>query len=106
MDCPTQFVCVTGHCGGATGDQITSKRNRFAQLDGENATVSAVLNEIQNHNWGRFACHGKQNPANPIFSAHYLHDGALDLAAITHKSDKRGEFAFLLVCQTATDDDR
>lgn len=77
----------------------------FTQLDGSNATIAAVLEGLDKHSWVHFACHAKQDPANPISSALRLHDGTLDLATITRKSDKRGGLAFLSACQTATGDE-
>lgn len=88
-------------------DQIKAQASglHYTQLDGKKATVEAVLSGLDKHSWVHFACHGKQNSEDPISSALYLHDGALDLATITHKSDKRGGFAFLSACQTATGDE-
>ncbi|KAF8597399.1 hypothetical protein BDV93DRAFT_596704 [Ceratobasidium sp. AG-I] len=78
----------------------------YTSLNGQYATVEAVLSRLDDHSWVHFACHAKQDPSDPMSSALYLYDGALDLATLTRKSDKRGGFAFLSACQTATGDDK
>ncbi|KAG8699856.1 hypothetical protein FRC08_005069 [Ceratobasidium sp. 394] len=78
---------------------------RYTQLDGENATREAILSGMESHDWVHMACHGSQNSADPTKSAFHLHDGALDLAAITRKSMSGASLAFLSACQTATGDE-
>lgn len=78
----------------------------FSWLNGDQATVSAVLDEMDRGNWCHFACHGVQHPDDPIKSAFALHDGPLDLKTIMAKSFESAEIAFLSACQTATGDER
>jgi CHAT domain-containing protein len=74
-------------------------------MEGERATSGVVLGAMEEHSWVHLACHASQNTANPTASAFHLHDGELDLAAITRKSLKSAGFAFLSACQTATGDE-
>ncbi|KAG8738472.1 hypothetical protein FRC10_006818, partial [Ceratobasidium sp. 414] len=43
-------------------------------------------------------------PAEPTASAFHLHDGPLDLAAVTRKQLKHADLVFLSACQTAKGD--
>ncbi|KAG8735528.1 hypothetical protein FRC10_010419, partial [Ceratobasidium sp. 414] len=88
-------------------DQILEQARdvRFTRLDGEDATTSTVLAAMDQHEWVHFACHASQNLAEPTKSAFHLHDGALDLAAVTQKPLSHAHLAFLSACQTATGDE-
>ncbi|KAG8730988.1 hypothetical protein FRC10_002131 [Ceratobasidium sp. 414] len=77
---------------------------RFTRFDGRGATCSAVLAAMDQHSWAHFACHASQNPAESTASAFHLHDGPLDLAAVTRKQLKHADLAFLSVRQTAKGD--
>lgn len=85
---------------------VKSSDVRFSWLNGEKATVEAVLRGMEDHSWCHFACHGVQHPADPTKSAFALHDGPLDLKTIMSKSFKSAEIAFLSACQTATGDEK
>lgn len=80
--------------------------DRFTWLNAESATIEAVTEEMGNHNWCHFACHGVQNRDDPTQSSFALHNGSLTLGTIMSKSFKSAELAFLSACQTATGDDR
>lgn len=75
-------------------------------LDGGNATIAAVLEEMETHGWCHFACHGIQRLSNPTESSFALHDGELTLHTIMSKSFSAAELAFLSACQTATGDEK
>jgi CHAT domain-containing protein len=77
----------------------------LTQLNDEKATCAALLEEIDRHSWVHFACHASQNIDDPTSSAFYLHDGQLDLAAITKKPLEHADFAFLSACQNALGDE-
>ncbi|KAG9126960.1 hypothetical protein FRC07_001259 [Ceratobasidium sp. 392] len=81
-----------------------TQQTPITRLEGGEATCSAVLDAMQKHSWVHLACHASQNLADPISSAFHLHDGPLDLAAITDKHLKHADLAFLSACQTATGD--
>ncbi|KIJ56078.1 hypothetical protein M422DRAFT_151080, partial [Sphaerobolus stellatus SS14] len=75
-------------------------------LNDKQATVSAVLELMEQHTWVHLACHGIQNSINPLESAFALHDGMLNLKSLMQKSIKGAELAFLSACQTATGDEK
>lgn len=78
---------------------------RLTELTGDRATSAAVLDAMEDHSWVHLACHAKQNASDPTTSGFYLHDGKLDLTAITKKSLKSAGLAFLSACQTASGDE-
>ncbi|KEP47320.1 CHAT domain protein [Rhizoctonia solani 123E] len=84
----------------------TSSDVQYLQLIDSQATVSSVLNAMEQHDWVHLACHAHQNVSDPTKSGFFLHDGILDLAEINRRSFKGKGFAFLSACQTATGDDR
>ncbi|KAG9082238.1 hypothetical protein FS749_007010 [Ceratobasidium sp. UAMH 11750] len=77
----------------------------FTKLEGQNATVDAVLSAMEEHSCLHIACHASQNLSKPTTSAFYLHDGTLDLATITQKARNHTRLAFLSACETAMGDD-
>jgi CHAT domain-containing protein len=77
---------------------------RFTQLDGTNATSTAVLDAMKTHSWIHLACHATQNVRTPTSSAFILHDGPLNLSTIIQNSLTNKGLAFLSACQTATGD--
>ncbi|KAH8822467.1 TPR-like protein [Flagelloscypha sp. PMI_526] len=68
------------------------------------ATVSAVMKQLETHGWVHLACHGTQRFPDPMESSFALNDGALTLASLMQKSMGNAQFAFLSACQTATGD--
>jgi CHAT domain-containing protein len=76
----------------------------YTQIDGSNATKTAVLAGMEQHSWIHLACHAHQNIDDPTESGFFLHDGTLSLATITQKSFTNKGLAFLSACQTATGD--
>ncbi|KAF8761489.1 TPR-like protein [Rhizoctonia solani] len=81
-------------------------RAEYSQLTGSKATSTAVLDAMEEHDWVHLACHAHQNVTDPTKSGFFLHDGRLDLAAITRQSFKSKGLAFLSACQTATGDEK
>lgn len=73
-------------------------------LDGDKATVDAVLQRMKECDWIHLACHGIQDAASPIDSAFLLDDGRLTLKEIMKQSFSRAELAVLSACQTAKGD--
>lgn len=78
---------------------------RYYQLDGNSATVDAVLNAMEEYSWVHLAWHATQDRKTPTQSAFHLCNGKLTLADITKKSLKNKGLAFLSACQTATGDE-
>jgi CHAT domain-containing protein len=77
----------------------------YAQLDNNDATITAVLAAMDQHDWVHLACHAHQNFEDPTESGFFLHDGTLSLASIMQKSFKAKGLAFLSACQTARGDE-
>ncbi|CEL56610.1 hypothetical protein RSOLAG1IB_11971 [Rhizoctonia solani AG-1 IB] len=75
-------------------------------LLGEQATVAAVLKEMQEHDSVHFACHASQEIVEPTKTGIHLHDGTLDLATLNQQPYKSRSLAFLSACQTAQGDPR
>ncbi|KAF8595178.1 hypothetical protein BDV93DRAFT_576264, partial [Ceratobasidium sp. AG-I] len=86
--------------------QEKARGHKVTKIDGNLATPDAVLTGMETHSWVHIACHAKQNLANPMQSAFYLHGGMLDLASIVQKQLKNADLAFLSACQTATGDEK
>jgi len=71
-------------------------------LNGEAATMDAVMEEAASAPWLHAACHGSQKG---IWSGFALHDGSLLLQHLfAFPRLSQAEFAFLSACETATGD--
>ncbi|KAF9467760.1 CHAT domain-containing protein [Collybia nuda] len=73
-------------------------------LDSE-ATIKSTLNALTNSTWLHLACHGYQDPTDPLKSYLHLVDGKLELKQIidTHLCSS-AKMVFLSACQTAMGD--
>ncbi|CUA68603.1 ATP-dependent helicase/nuclease subunit A [Rhizoctonia solani] len=80
-------------------------RAKYSELTDSQATTTAVLDAMEQHDWVHFTCHCRQNFNDPTKSGFFLHDGVLDLTAINQRSFKNKGLAFLSACQTATGDE-
>ncbi|KAG8793522.1 hypothetical protein FRC12_002482 [Ceratobasidium sp. 428] len=87
-------------------DQIAEQAEHIGltRLDEECCTADNVLQAMRSHSWVHFACHGSQNPDEPMKSALHLHDRDLDLATIAQNPLENAQFASLSACSTATGD--
>jgi len=83
--------------------QNQTRRLIVTALNGEEATVDAVLRCMKDCNWIHLACHGVQDPTRPTNSA-FLINGELTLKEIMKQSLPHTELAFLSACQTAKGD--
>ncbi|KAG8738820.1 hypothetical protein FRC11_001119, partial [Ceratobasidium sp. 423] len=92
-----ELACLKGHAQNIA---------EYSQLTGDQATTTAVLDAMEQHDWVHLACHAHQNVKDPTKSGFYLHDGTLDLATISRRSFKNKGLAFLSACQTATGDEK
>ncbi|CAE7104875.1 unnamed protein product, partial [Rhizoctonia solani] len=79
---------------------------KYSQLTDQHATVPAVLDAMNQHDWVHLACHAHQNVRDPTRSGFFLYEGTLDVAAINRRSFKNKGLAFLSACQTATGDEK
>jgi CHAT domain-containing protein len=85
--------------------RLTSGARRV-ELTRENATVERVQEGMMESNWIHLACHGQQNPDDPMESGFLLHDKVLKLSEIVKMSLPKADFAFLSACQTAMGDEK
>ncbi|CUA67350.1 hypothetical protein RSOLAG22IIIB_07379 [Rhizoctonia solani] len=87
------------------------RKAEYTQLIDTQATPSAVLDAMEQHDWVHLACHAYQNIYDPTKSGFFLHgdtegtQDSLDLASINRRSFNRKGLAFLSACQTATGDE-
>ncbi|EUC59512.1 aromatic di-alanine and TPR containing protein, partial [Rhizoctonia solani AG-3 Rhs1AP] len=79
---------------------------KYLQLTNDQATTTAVLDAMEQHDWVHLACHAHQNVNDATKSGFFLHNGTLDLSAINQKSFKNKGLAFLSACETATGDEK
>ncbi len=70
-------------------------------LRADAATRQAVRRALDSHSWVHFSCHGTQDLADPSSGGLVLHDGVLAVADVA-RLRRRGEFAALSACKTAT----
>ncbi|KAG9118612.1 hypothetical protein FRC07_006797, partial [Ceratobasidium sp. 392] len=84
--------------------QVLARGQLFTRLDEDKACADVVLQAMESHSWVHFACHGSQNPYDPLKSALHLHDKQLDLATIAQHPLNNKQLAILSACQTATGD--
>lgn len=75
-------------------------------LEGENATVNAVINGMSSYSSVHLACHASQHPTEPLASGFALHDGKLSLSEVMKANLHTAELAFLSACQTSTGDEK
>ncbi|KAJ7930200.1 CHAT domain-containing protein [Mycena leptocephala] len=73
-------------------------------LVGEQATVNAVKQQLEDCSWVHLACHGKQDLTEPTKSRLLLYQGSLELESILRMPLAHAEFVFLAACQTAMGD--
>ncbi|CAE6529626.1 unnamed protein product [Rhizoctonia solani] len=92
-----ELACVQAHSQKTAG---------YTQLVNDQATTTAVLDAMEQHDWVHLACHAHQNVWDPTKSGFFMHDGTLDLASINQRSFKNKGLAFLSACQTATGDEK
>ncbi|THG97356.1 hypothetical protein EW026_g4624 [Hermanssonia centrifuga] len=69
--------------------------------DGEGAKADAVLDDLQDHPWAHFACHGMLDANSPFKSGFILHKKNLSLRDIMQAKLPNAELAFLAACHSA-----
>ncbi|KAJ7625754.1 CHAT domain-containing protein [Roridomyces roridus] len=74
------------------------------KLEGKDATVNAVMTQLQQCPWIHLACHGTQDPVDPTKSRLLLYRGNLELNTILEKPLPNAQFVFLAACQSAMGD--
>jgi len=78
--------------------------NRIDILLGEQASVNKVSAHLPTCRWLHLACHGHQDPSDPLKSCLMLYGGELELVQLLNIALPRAEFVFLSGCQTRTGD--
>ncbi|CEL53318.1 hypothetical protein RSOLAG1IB_06285 [Rhizoctonia solani AG-1 IB] len=78
---------------------------QYTQLTDAQATVTAVLDAMEYHDWVHLACYAHQDTQDPTQNGFFLHDGTLDLASINRRSPTSKGLAFLSACETAPGDE-
>ncbi|KAJ7057000.1 CHAT domain-containing protein [Mycena amicta] len=73
-------------------------------LEGQQATVDAVKQLLQQCSCLHFACHGKQDIREPTKSHLVLHGGNLTLETVLRMPLPHAKFVFLAACETAMGD--
>lgn len=67
--------------------------------------VKDVMSNLPATSIAHFACHGQQNPQNPLESALLLQDGPLKVSQIMQQPMPNASLAFLSACETAMGDE-
>jgi CHAT domain-containing protein len=67
--------------------------------------VKDVIAHLPEASIAHFACHGQQNPQNPLESALLLQDGQLQVSQIMKQPMPNASLAFLSACETAMSDE-
>lgn len=75
-------------------------------LNHDTATTEAVMHEMSKYHIIHFACHGIQDPHEPLDSAFALYDQKLKLKTLMGLSLKNVRLAVLSACETATGDQK
>ncbi|KAJ7661702.1 CHAT domain-containing protein [Mycena rosella] len=89
---------------GEEVEKILSIVDKPKVLLGQQATVDAVKQQLEECSWLHLACHGKQDLVQPTKSHLLLYGGTLDLETILRMPLENAEFVFLAACQTAMGD--
>ena len=80
---------------------VADQRKRHELVD---ATIGDVLSKLPGVNMLHLACHGRQNPSNPLESGFACSDGTLTVAKLMSLNLPNAFFAFLSACETAKGD--
>jgi len=68
---------------------------------GNGATKQAVIDNLPEASIVHLACHGQQDPTDPLESGFYLRDGKLTVSELMKLNLSRASLAFLSACETA-----
>ena len=72
---------------------------------GPKATVTNVLSHLSDSSIVHFACHGYQDPSQPVDSHFQLDGGDLKMSQIMMQEMPNASLAFLSACETAKGDE-
>lgn len=111
--------CAVGSClavsqptgdngsAGASGDEVDAIARTLRGLrviEGADAGVKRVLDELPSAATVHFACHGISDPDDPSKSRLELADGPLGVLSVTRQRLPEAQLAVLLACHTARSD--
>ena len=77
----------------------------FARIEGQEASISRVTDELSENEWAHLACHGIPDKKQPSKSAFALYDGDLTIQRLTCCNLMNAEFAYLSACHTTVGDE-
>jgi len=80
--------------------------SEFVRVEGVDATIDRVKQEMETYGWVHLACHASQDTNKPLKSGFALHDGRLELSEIMKRNIPQCELAYLSACQTSTGDEK
>lgn len=69
------------------------------------SSVKGISSCLNSASLVHFACHGYQDPVNPLRSALFIRDGHITIAKIMESPLPKARLAFLNACETAKGDD-
>lgn len=78
--------------------------DRVVVTTNANATLDNVYPQLLTSTWLHLACHGHQDPKEPLKSGLLLYDEKLELSKIMSNPLPDAEFVFLSACETAMGD--
>ena len=77
----------------------------FTRIEGQEACISRVTDELSRNEWVHLACHGLLDKKQPFESAFALYDGHLTIHRIVGCNFMNAEFAYLSACHTTVGDE-
>ena len=77
----------------------------FTSIEGQEACISRVIEELGKNEWVHFSCHGLLDKKQPFESAFALHDGHLTIQRLIGCNLTNAEFASLSGCHTTVGDE-
>jgi CHAT domain-containing protein len=89
--------CIPSEC-------VLSASESMAKECSGTTTINQVLDIFPRAAVVHFACHGQQDPHNPLKSGFCLRDGKLTVGKIMQQQSPNAFFAFLSACETAKGD--
>ncbi|PPQ80535.1 hypothetical protein CVT26_004314 [Gymnopilus dilepis] len=93
-----ELIKIEKHCRGDSLDKFG--------IPGSPASVEVVASRLSEASIVHFACHGKQDPTNPLRSGLEIGGEVLTIARIMKEVVPAGSLAFLSACETAAGDEK
>ena len=95
----------------SVGDELTTIGQcvdglaTFTRVEGQEACISRVTDELSKNEWVHLACHGLPNKKQPFQSAFALYDARLTIQRLVGCNLMNAEFAYLSACHTTVGDE-